>query len=233
MTTDRAWQARQLLRAARVGTLATSAKGQPFASLVTPAASPDLDVLLLLSSLAEHTRHLVADPRCSVMVSGVAETANPQTTPRLTLIGVAEVVDDAALKARYLAIHPYAELYAGFGDFALWRLRPTAASFVGGFARAARFRAADLAPDAVAIAAIAAAEADIIGHCNVARLAALATLGEAPGSWRMVAVDPDGCDLSNGEATRRIAWSGPVASPDEIGREFELALGERRRAASS
>src|ERR1700761_4685355 len=112
-----AWQARRLLRAARSGCLATSAKGQPFASLVTPACMPDGSLLLLLSRLAEHTRHLMAEPRCSVMVSGVAETANPQTTPRVTVTGVAEVMDDKALKARYLAVHPYAALYADFGDF--------------------------------------------------------------------------------------------------------------------
>ena len=65
-----AWEARKLLRAARVGTLATSAQGQPFASLVTPACAPDLSLLLLLSDLSEHTRHLRAEPRCSVLVTG-------------------------------------------------------------------------------------------------------------------------------------------------------------------
>ena len=83
---DPALEARRLLRAARSASLATSAKGQPFASLVTPACAPDLSVLLLLSSLSEHTRHLVADPRCSLLVSGPAAGANPQTAPRLTVI---------------------------------------------------------------------------------------------------------------------------------------------------
>ena len=41
--------ARALLRAARAGTLATSAGGQPFASLVTPAAAPVGSVLMLLT----------------------------------------------------------------------------------------------------------------------------------------------------------------------------------------
>src|ERR1700722_12428756 len=91
--------ARCLLRSARVGTLATSAKGQPFASLVTPACAPDLSLLLLLSGLSEHTRHLVADPRCSVLVCGAADGANPQTAPRVTVTGIAEVADDPALKA--------------------------------------------------------------------------------------------------------------------------------------
>ncbi|MBN9507759.1 MAG: pyridoxamine 5'-phosphate oxidase family protein, partial [Alphaproteobacteria bacterium] len=48
------------MRAARAGTLATVADGQPFASLVTPAMAPDGAVLLFLSTLSEHTRHLRA-----------------------------------------------------------------------------------------------------------------------------------------------------------------------------
>src|ERR1700690_2823973 len=142
--TSSAFEARKLLRAARCGTLATAADGgQPFASLVTPACAADLSVLLLLSNLSEHTRHLRAEPRCSLLVSGTAEGANPQTAPRVTVTGVAEVADDPVLKARYLAVHPYASLYADFGDFHLWRVTPMAALFVGGFARAGRPRQAD------------------------------------------------------------------------------------------
>ena len=183
-----AWAARKLLRAMRSGTLATSAAGQPFASLVTPACAPDLGVLLLLSSLSEHTRHLRADPRCSVLVCGAAEAANPQTAPRVTVTGVAETVADQALKARFLAVHPYASLYADFGDFAVWRIRPMGGLYVGGFARAARLRAAELTPDAGAVAAIAAAEADIIAHCNADHPDALAAIAGMPGGWRMVDV---------------------------------------------
>jgi hypothetical protein len=58
-----AWEARRLLRAARVGTLASVADGQPFATLVTPACAPDLSLLLLLSDLSEPTPHLRAEPR--------------------------------------------------------------------------------------------------------------------------------------------------------------------------
>src|SRR5258708_24414442 len=151
---DTGFEARKLLRAARSGTLATVVDGgQPFASLVTPACTPDLSLLLLLSDLSEHTRHLRADPRCSVLVAGLAEGANPQTAPRVTVTGLAEVADDPALKARYLAVHPYAALYAEFADFSLWRIRPLGGLYVGGFARAARLRAADPAPERAARAA--------------------------------------------------------------------------------
>lgn len=223
-----AWAARKLLRAARVGTLASSAQGQPFASLVTPATAPDLSVLLLLSHLSEHTRHLRADPRCSVLVCGAAETANPQTAPRVTITGLAEIVADDTLKARYVAMHPYAALYAGFGDFALWRIRPLNGLFVGGFARATRLRAADLTPDADAAAAIAAAEAAIIAHCNADHPDAMAAIAGTPGEWRLTAVDTDGCDLTLGERVVRVAWSAPVADPAGLRRELVRLAQEGR-----
>jgi hypothetical protein len=215
-----AWSARKLLRAARAGTLATALDGQPFATLVTPACAPDLALLLLLSNLSEHTRHLRGDPRCSVLVCGAPEGPNPQTAPRVTVTGLAETVDDAVLKARYLAVHPYAALYAGFGDFALWRIRPLNALFVGGFARAARLRAADLAPDPGAVAAIAAAEADIIAHCNADHPDAMAAIAGGGGDWRMVAADVDGCDLAQAAAVQRVAWSAPVAGAGDVRREL-------------
>ena len=217
-------QARHLLRAARAATLGTQTGGQPFTALVTPATAPDLSVLLLLSSLSEHTRHLLAEPRCALMVTGPAEGANPQTAPRLTVTGVAERIDDAALKARWLAVHPYAALYADFGDFALWRLRPSAGLFVGGFARATRLRQADLLPDAGAVARLAEAEAEIISHCNTDHADTMAELAGAPGAWRMVAVDTDGCDLALGDAVRRVPWSAPVADAHGVREELITLL---------
>jgi heme iron utilization protein len=222
------WEARKLLRAARVGMLASSADGQPFASLVTPACAPDLSVLLLLSDLSEHTRHLRADARCSVLVTGAPQDANPQTTPRVSVNGLAEPTTDPALKSRYLAVHPYAAQYADFADFSLWRIRPLGGLYVGGFARAARFRAAALTAEAGPVAAIASAEAAIMSHCNAEHPDALAAIAGSPGSWRMVAVDVDGCDLADGERAIRIHWSAPVADPHGVRSELVRLAGEAR-----
>jgi len=215
-----AWQARMLLRAARAGTLATAIDGQPFASLVKPAAAPDLALLLFLSSLSEHTRHLRAEPRCAVMVAGPPAEPNPQTAPRLTVTGIAEPAPDPALKARWLAIHPYAALYADFADFSLWRIRPLAGLLVGGFARATRLRQADLSPDPDAVAAVAAAEPSILRHCNTDHPDALALIAGTPGAWRMVTADIDGCDLALADQVVRIPWSAPVT--DAAGIRAEL-----------
>ena len=227
MATAAGFEARCLVRGASSATLATSAGGQPFASLVTPAAAPDLGVLLWLSTLAEHTRHLAAEPRCSLLFQGAATGPNPQTTPRVTLTGLAERIEDAALKARWLARHPYAALYAEFADFGLWRVVPANALLVGGFARAQRLRADQFLPDPAAVALVAAAEASVVQHMNedhapaVERIAL--RLGAAPGAWRLTNLDPDGCDLSDGESSLRLAFSAQARSIAALRQELVTA----------
>ncbi len=210
-----AWAARKLLRAARAGTLATSIDGQPFASLVTPATAPDGSILLLLSDLSEHTRHLRADGRCAVMVQGAADGPNAQTAPRVTVTGLAAIEPD--WRPRWVTIHPYAAFYAGFGDFHLWRIQPGGGLFVGGFARAHRLRRADLVVDAPEVAA---AEPHIVAQCNDDRAAALDAIaamhGEAGSGWRMVACDTDGFDLALDDVVRRIPWPAPLDGPGAI-----------------
>ncbi|MCA3301502.1 MAG: pyridoxamine 5'-phosphate oxidase family protein [Roseomonas sp.] len=235
---DAILEARRLIRAGRAASLATGQAGQPFASLVTPASAPDLSPLMLLSSLSEHTRHLQADPRCALLITGAPTGPNPQTAPRVTVTGMAEQVpaeEVAALKARWLSVHPYAALYADFGDFALWRVRIGGALLVGGFARAVRIKASALAPDEAAVAAVAAAEAEIIGHVNedhADAVAAIATglLGGAPGPWRLVAVDPDGCDISDGGESRRLAFPAPLGDADAVRMALIRAAREGRAA---
>ncbi len=232
---DTAFEARRLLRAARSGTLATVADGgQPFASLVTHACAPDLSVLLLLSNLSEHTRHLRAEPRCSILVCGSAERANPQTAPRVTVTGIAEVADDdAVLKARFLAVHPYAAQYADFGDFHLWHIRPMGALFVGGFARAVRLRQAELAPDPIAVGADpgSGGRRDYQLHCNNDHPDALAAIAGAAGEWRLAATDVDGMDLAQDQRVVRVHWSSPVANPADVRTELVRMAQQAREVA--
>lgn len=227
--------ARRMLRAARVGTLATQAEGQPFAGLVSPATAADLSPLLLLSDLSEHTKHLRRDPRCALLVAGASAEANPQTIPRVTFTATATIDDAPDLRARYLAVHPYAALYAGFGDFHLWRLEPAHGFYVGGFARARTLRWADVAPSAAAVATLAAAAPDIVGHCNADHPDALAVIAAAPGAWRMVGVDADGCDLASDPegVVLRIGWPRPAATPDDVRRALILLARRAREAAAA
>jgi putative heme iron utilization protein len=227
---DQGFIARCLLRAARAGTLATLAPDQiPFASLVTPAITADGAVLMLLSGLAAHTKHLRAHPACALMVTGAADGPNPQTTPRITLTGQAAPEPDPAWRRYWLDHHPYAALYADFTDFALWRLAPMAAHMVGGFANAATLTQADLLPAVAHVHALADAASRIITHCNNDHADALNLLAQRPGEWRMLSVDCDGFDMTSGDDVLRVAFDGPVTDASGV----RAALVRMVRAAES
>ena len=225
-----AWTARKLLRGARAGMLATTADGQPFASLVTPACAPDLSPLILISELSPHTGQLRADPRCALLVMGEPSEANPQTAPRIGLTCTARPEPDPALKARWITVHPYAAFYAGFGDFSLWRLTIGAGQFVGGFARAARLAAADLVPDPDAVARLREAEPSILEHCNEDHAEAMALLAGGGEGWRMVAADVDGCDIGREDRVVRVPWSAPASDASDVRRELIRLANEAREA---
>jgi len=217
---EAALQARLLLRAARSAALGTmGADGLPSVTLVTPATAPDLSVLMLLSSLSEHRRNLERDGRCGLMVTGVAADANPQTAPRLSLGGKASLVlpeEEPGLRRRWLAAHPYAEGYATFTDFALWRFVPERAHYVGGFAQAHRLSLDALRPPPEAVSAIADAEAELLAACDGGQAEALAiAAGGDAGVWRLAAVDPDGCDVASEAASLRLPFARMVATAEE------------------
>ncbi|MEI7447029.1 MAG: pyridoxamine 5'-phosphate oxidase family protein [Burkholderiales bacterium] len=143
--------AARLLVGARHAALATvePGGGHPMATRVAVALDADGTPLMLMSSLSAHSGALDADPRCSLLV-GEPGSGDPLAHPRLTVFGHAsrvprESADGARVRERWLAEHPKAAIYVDFGDFAFWRVEIERASLNGGFGRAHRLTAADLA----------------------------------------------------------------------------------------
>ena len=145
---DPAAEAKALLGLPRgnLGTLAErDGRLYPFVSLVLPAQSDNGEIILLLSDLSDHARNLQRDPRASLLMDGTLALKEPLTGPRLTLVGEVGVSpDQQGDKARYLAVHPEAELYAGFGDFRFYRFRFFEGLFVAGFGRIYRLKPEEL-----------------------------------------------------------------------------------------
>jgi putative heme iron utilization protein len=138
-----------LLREARFGTLATiNENGYPFASLVTFALDRAQTPFWLVSRLSGHTKHLLADPRCSLLV-GEPGKGDPLAHARITIQCSASIVDRASdeniiLRTLFLARHPKAALYIDFADFLYIRLTMMEASLNGGFGKAFRLKSDDL-----------------------------------------------------------------------------------------
>lgn len=123
--------------------LATQGSDGPEASWVAYAPEPDFSGFLFhLSTLASHTRNLLAHPHAGMAISELERDGeDPQTLARVMIQGEIAVItrDSAAyLEAArcYQERLPSSTPRFAFSDFLLFRLKPAAARFIGGFARA-------------------------------------------------------------------------------------------------
>lgn len=232
-------QVRDLLRRAETAALATSlvrrGEAAPYASLALAACDPAGRPLLLLSDLADHSKNLAADPRLSLLFDGHGPEEEPLTGARVSLQGHAEVIEDPALLARFVARHPSAAGYAGFADFRLYRVEPTAAHLVAGFGRIHWVESAPplLGPEAPALAE---AEPGIVSHMNedhgdALDLIAGRLLGLEGEDWRMVGVDPEGFDIRRGRGLARMAFDAPVEDAEDCRVELVRLTREARGRA--
>ena len=225
--------ARRLLRGIRSGALATlDAEGAPFASLTTVATDVDGTPLMLLSQLSAHTRNLLADPRCSLLFSGGGK-GDPLAHPRLTVVGRARRTDEPRVRARFLARHPKAALYADFPDFGFFALEPSSGHLNGGFAKAATLTEDELLLDLAGAEAIVAGEGGAIAHMNADHADALAlyAAAEGPGAWRLTGLDPEGMDLLAGDRTARVTFPDPVRDMGALRKVLVVMAAEARAAA--
>jgi heme iron utilization protein len=218
--------ARRLVRTqdrAVLSTLHGDREGWPHGSLVLTASEHDGTPLLLISDLAEHTRNIKRDPRVSLLFNGTDGLDDPLTGPRATILGHARVNTSAASRARFLARHQSAEIYAGFADFYLYAVDVESAHVVAGFGDIDWVDGVDvLGPSSTALIE---QEVDIVAHMNddhadalndyATRLLSLDGVG-----WRMTGCDSEGLDLRLGGGTARLAFEFSVT--DAAGARAEL-----------
>lgn len=228
-----------LLRAALKGGLATLDKGSghPYASLVTVATEPDGTPLLLISKLALHTQNLAVDARASLLIDGTSPTGDTLAGGRVTFIGRLEPSESATARARFLARHPAAEVYADFPDFRFHALRIERAHFIGGFGRIVDIEAKSLMTDISEATALIEAESGIIAHMNEDHADAVALYAEQLGKvaggapWRMSGIDPEGCDLIGATQGVRIGFPEKIKTAGDARRVLVQLVGEARRSA--
>jgi putative heme iron utilization protein len=201
-------------------------------SRISVATAQNGDPVFLISQLSAHFGALEADPRASVML-GEPGKGDPLAHPRITVIGRArrtEGEERAALRARFLARHPKAALYADFGDFAFWRLEIERASLNGGFGKAYEMTAADLTSPV--ITDLEAMEHDAVAHMNEDHLDTIQLYAAAAGAsgedWTLATLDAAGMDMVRGDETARLWFEPPLKSADEL-RPRLVALAKRAR----
>lgn len=229
-----------------LSTLAVSPPGYPFGSVVSYATDAAGRPLFIISEIAEHTRNLRRDPRCSLLVTELGRAdGDPLALGRVTLVGDAAPVppdDQPDAIALVTGRLPSVGGYAGFGDFSCWRIDVTAVRWVGGFGRMDW-----VDPDAYREGVVDEALArrhDVIEHMNADHADAGALLcqraidHEGPTATVSKAtfdhVDRLGCEYvattDRGTAYVRLGFAEPASSVDEV-RAAVVALVREARGA--
>lgn len=164
-------EARKFLRSTRSGLLSTHSirhEGYPFGSVAPFVLDHNCQPILLISSIAEHTKNIQSNPKVSLLVFAGAEDL--QANARLTLLGEATEIDkkgDADLRARYLRYLPEAASYFEMHDFSFYRIHIRQARYIGGFGKMSWLADIDLLSEITkADSILATQETAIIEHMN-------------------------------------------------------------------
>ncbi len=229
-------EARALLQSAQEGVLSTHSQelpGYPFGSVLPFCLNEQGQPLVLISSIAQHTRNLRADPRASLIV--LAGGDDIQAAARLTLVGDFAPVAEAALEAaaaRYYRYFPQAQDYHRTHDFSFWSLSLKRLRFIGGFGRIHW-----LEPEQVLQVNPFAAEreASMVQHMNEDHGDALSHYCVQAGiavpagiSPVMAGLDAEGMHLRLGSRIVRIPFPQAVATPLAV-RETLVAMARAGR----
>jgi len=233
-------------------TLTREPKGFPFGSLVAFASDDGGGPLLLLSNGAEHTQNLAAAPAASVLVvdraappgggpgGASAKAGDALALARATIIGTCARLGDEAMmreaREAFVSVHPETSSYAALKEFAMYRLTPVEARYIGPFGRASDVRLADYSaaePDP-----LFDVEAGIIEHMNEdhpdAVLAYARAFGHIDGATRalITSLDRYGFELlavtDDGEKRARISFAEDVTSTDIARRAFVALVRDAR-----
>lgn len=164
-------EARKFLRSTRSGILSTHSvrfEGYPFGSVAPFVLDHNCQPIILISTIAEHTKNIQLNPKVSLLA--FAGDEDLQAGARLTLLGEASKIfkeHDADLRARYLRYLPQAASYFDMHDFAFYRIHIYQARYIGGFGKMTWLSDIDLLDGInAANSPLASQESAIIEHMN-------------------------------------------------------------------
>ena len=192
-------EARQFLRSTRHGVLSTHSNkfaGYPFGSVTPFVLDHSCQAIILISSIAEHTKNIIANPKVSLLV--FAEGVDLQANARLTLIGEAAKIElDADLRLRYLRYFPEAAGYFDTHDFEFYRINIHQARYIAGFGKMGWASGAEMI---TADNAIAALENGMIDHMNADHMDSMIAYCRHfyrvnADAARLIGIDSDGFDV--------------------------------------
>lgn len=208
-------EAKQFLRSTRSGVLSSfSAKfaGYPFGSVMPFVLDHNCQPIVLISTIAEHTKNIIANLKVSLLVfqsDNLKSAEDLHANGRLTLIGEAVQIDknDADLMARYCRYFPGSTGYLAMHDFQFYRINIHQARYIAGFGKMGWVSGKELAGEEIVdlhsdekATAIAALETSMIEHMNADHADSLLAYCQnfhsiTPRRVSLIGVDSDGFDI--------------------------------------
>lgn len=133
----KAKEARKLLLSeyqAILSTHSVDVAGYPFGSVVPYCLNQQGKPIILISSIAQHTKNILSNPKVS-LIATEGDADDLQTVGRITYIADAEKlnVDDKDSIERYYNYFPQSRDYHQIHDFDFYQLEPIRIRFIGGF----------------------------------------------------------------------------------------------------
>jgi len=210
-------EARCLLRAHRYGVLSTLSKkfdGHPFGSIAPYLTDHDGSVLLFISSLAEHTKNLLNDPRVS-LITHDQNDPRIQTQGRVTVVGNAAPLEGREPYAtRWLRYFPENAQLFELGDFSFFRIVPQSVRHVAGFGQARWIMSHFTVPPYP----LMTHEEDLLAHLNAEPLNELRRCLQlrniSAERVRLLGIDCDGFDVEADGRILRFDFAEPVADAE-------------------
>jgi putative heme iron utilization protein len=224
--------ARRMLRAHRYGALSTLSKkfdGYPFGSITPYLVDHDGSLLILISTLAEHTKNIQHDPRAS-LITHDQHDPHIQTQGRVTVVGDAVPEPNRAQAGlRYLRYFPEAGTYFEMHDFSFYRIRPFAVRYIGGFGK---IHWVSMAEYAIQPYPLIEQESDVIEHMNTDHQDTMRNYCRHFHQYQafnvaMLGIDLDGFDVLADDKVLRFDFAQPVFDA----KQARAALVEMARAA--
>lgn len=224
MSVEATKHARQLLLKEYRGVLSTHSQtmpGFPFGSAVPYCLDANGWPLILISRIAQHTKNLKADPRCSLLVAERG-AEDVQATGRLTILAEGRQLTDAtavdAAAERYYRFFPDARDYHRAHDFDFWTLQPVRWRFIGGFGAIHWLDDVALANP---FAPTDGGEAGMLEHMNNDHAAAIIHYAERAGlpdtpAARMVGIDSEGFHLRIGQTIHWLPFPATCISAGAV-----------------
>ncbi|MEQ1588902.1 MAG: DUF2470 domain-containing protein [Gallionella sp.] len=229
---NNAIEARKMLRAHRYGVLSTISKkfdGYPFGSITPYLVDHDGSLIILISTLAEHTKNIQQNSRVS-LISHNQSDPQIQTQGRITVIGDAKLASNQAqIGLRYMRYFPEAQAYLGMHDFSFYRIQSIAIRYIAGFGG---IHWVDMEQYAVQAYPLIEQEDDVIEHMNADHQETMRHYCQHYHQHEslnvtMLGIDCDGFDVRADEKVLRFDFAQPVTDAQQA----RMALVEMAKVA--